>query len=261
MLKKVLKQSPENKTLIKVKDVTIGDGSFNLIAGPCSVESYEQLDKIAKAIKDNGGKFLRGGTYKLRTSPYTFQGLRLDGLKILKEIGDKYNLITISELPSLNRLDEFIKYVDVIQVGMRNMDNYEMLKELGKIKKPIILKRGDSSTVEEWLYAAEYVLAGGNDQIILCERGIKTFEKYTRNTLDLSSVLAIQKLSHLPVMIDPSHGTGRSDMVSKFVEIAKFIDADGAMIEIAIDPKTALSDGFQAIDLEEYERLVKKICQ
>lgn len=255
---KVHKNNKKDKTLVKVRDVTFNDGSFNLIAGPCSVESYEMLDEIASLIVKNGGKLLRAGTYKLRTSPYTFQGLGQEGIEILHKVGKKYNLVTVSEIPSLCELDLFIEKVDIIQVGTRNMENYPLLEALGKTNKPIILKRGQQATIEEWLLAAEYILKGGNDQVILCERGIRTFETYTRNTLDLSAVLALRDLTHLPVIIDPSHGTGRSEMVSSFVEIAHFMKTDGAIIEVHKEPENALSDGFQAIDFKEYERLVNK---
>lgn len=256
---KVYKKKDSDKTLVKIKDVIFNDGSFNLIAGPCSIESYESLEEIAKLIKKNKGRIIRGGTYKLRTSPYTFQGIGSEAVDFLHEIGKKYNLITVSEIPSLLELDLFIEKIDIIQVGARNMDNYPLLTALGHTKKPIILKRGPAATIEEWLNAAEYILDGGNDQVILCERGIKTFETYTRNTLDLSSVLAIRKLSHLPVIIDPSHGTGRADMVLDFTKIAKFMESDGAIIEIHKEPEKALSDGFQTIDFEEYERLVDQL--
>lgn len=256
---KVYKKFEIDKTLVKVKDVTFNDGSFNLIAGPCSVESYESLEKIAEVIKNNGGKIIRGGTFKLRTSPYNFQGLGREGVKILSEIGKKYNLVTVSEIPCILELDLFIEYIDIIQVGARNMDNSSLLKALGKVNKPIILKRGPSSTIEEWLLAAEYILEGGNNQVILCERGSRSFETYTRNTLDLSAALAAKKLSHLPVIIDPSHGTGRADMVSDFTKVAKFLSFDGAIIEIHENPVEALSDGFQSIDFDEYTELVSSL--
>lgn len=256
---KVHKKNENHKTVIKVKDVSFGDESFNLIAGPCAIEDYQSLDLIAKTIKDNGGKILRGGTFKLRTSPYTFQGLGKEGVDILFEVGKKHNLVTVSEITCLNQLDLFAEKVDIIQVGARNMDNYPLLTALGKVRKPIILKRGASSTIEEWLLAAEYILNGGNEEVILCERGITTFETYTRNTLDISAVLAVKKLTHLPIIIDPSHGTGRRDMIEDFVEIAKFIKTDGAMIEIHEHPEKALSDGFQTIDFVEYKRLITKL--
>lgn len=256
---KVYKQNENHKTTITLRDVTFGDGSFNLIAGPCAIEGYKSLDLIAKTIKENGGKILRGGTYKLRTSPYTFQGLGEDAVNILYEVGKKYNLVTVSEITSLNQLEMFIDKIDIIQVGARNMDNYPLLEALGKVKKPIILKRGAAATIEEWLLAAEYILNGGNNEVILCERGITTFETYTRNTLDISAVLAAQKLSHLPVIIDPSHGTGRRDMVIDFTLISQFIKADGAMVELHEDPEKALSDSFQTIDFKEYKRLNEEL--
>lgn len=256
---KVIKANQDDKTVIKVNDITFNDGSFNLIAGPCSVESYDSLDKIAKIIVKNNGKIIRGGTYKLRTSPYSFQGLGDEAVEILYQIGQKYHLVTVSEIPSIEQLELFSNKIDIIQVGARNMDNYPLLKALGKTNKPIILKRGPSATIEEWLLAAEYIIDAGNNQVILCERGIKTFETYTRNTLDLAAALAVRKLSHLPVIIDPSHGTGRADMVSDFTRIAKFIKLDGAIIEIHEDPDNALSDGFQTINFQEYESLVDSL--
>lgn len=256
---KVHKDNPNHRSIIKIKNVTFGDGSFNLIAGPCAIENYELLDETARLIKSQGGKLLRAGTYKLRTSPYTYQGLGKEAVQILSDIGKKYDLITVSEIPGISELDLFIDKVDIIQVGTRNMDNYPLLQALGKTNKPIILKRGSAATIEDWLFAAEYILQGGNNRVILCERGIKTFETYTRNTLDLSAVLAIKHLSHLPVIVDPSHGTGIDYMVSDFTKIAKFMGSDGAMIEISKSPETALSDGFQTIDFNEYERLVEEL--
>ena len=256
---KVLKTKSSTKTIIKIKDVTIGDGSFVLIAGPCSIEDYKSLDKMGALISKNGGKVIRGGAFKLRTSPYSFQGLGTEGLIDLYKVGQKYNLVTISELTDLSNLDDYLKYIDIIQVGARNMNNYEMLKKLGTIRKPILLKRGPDATIYEWLYAAEYLLSAGNKEVILCERGIRTFETYTRNTLDLSAVLAIKELSHLPIFVDPSHGTGRSEMVVPLVMASKVIGADGAMVEIAEVPEKALSDGKQAINFSEYVEMMKKI--
>lgn len=256
---KVYKKNKDHKTLVKVKDVIFNDGSFNLIAGPCSIESYESLDKTAQVIKKNGGKLIRGGTYKLRTSPYSYEGLGKEAVNYLYEIGKKYNLITVSEIPSVLELDMFIEKIDIIQVGARNMNNFPLLKALGKTNKPIILKRGAQSTIEEWLLAAEHILNEGNNQVILCERGSRSFETYTRNTLDLSAALAAKKLSHLPVIVDPSHGTGRADMVSDFTKVAKFMSFDGALIEIHENPEIALSDGFQTIDFKEYEELVASL--
>ncbi|MGI6781250.1 MAG: 3-deoxy-7-phosphoheptulonate synthase [Acholeplasmataceae bacterium] len=256
---KIYKKQKDHKTIVKVKDVTFNDGSFNLIAGPCSIESYESLDKTAGIISKNGGKLIRGGTFKLRTSPYSFEGLGKEAIDYLHKIGKKYNLITVSEIPSILELTMFIEKIDIIQVGARNMNNFPLLKALGKTKKPVILKRGSQSTIEEWLLAAEHILNEGNDQIILCERGSRSFETYTRNTLDLSAALAAKKLTHLPVIIDPSHGTGRADMVSDFTKVAKFMKFDGALIEIHENPETALSDGFQTIDFDEYEELVASL--
>src|SRR5690606_18106098 len=200
---KAFKQNPTTVTL--KNGVTIGADEFVVMAGPCSVESEEQLKIIATQVKESGAKILRGGVFKPRTSPYAFQGLGIEGLKLMRKVADELGLAIVTELMGTEHLEEFVKYVDIIQIGARNMQNFDLLKAVGKTNVPILLKRGLSSTIEEWLMSAEYILANGNDQVILCERGIRTFEKYTRNTLDISAVLAIKELSHLPVIIDPSH--------------------------------------------------------
>jgi len=254
------KSFKEKSTIITLKNGTkIGGDSFVTIAGPCAVESEESLAIIASFIHQNQGKILRGGCYKPRTSPYSFQGLEEEGLKLLRKYGDKYNLTVVSEIPNENLLPTFEKYVDIIQVGARNMQNFSLLKALGQSKTPILLKRGLSNTIEEWLQAAEYVLANGNEQVILCERGIRTFETYTRNTLDISAVLAVKELSHLPIIVDPSHASGRWSMIEKLSLASLAVGADGIIIEIHNNPKNALSDGPQSLELEKYSQLVTKL--
>ena len=227
----------------------IGGEKIALIAGPCSVESEEQITNIASSVKMCGAGFLRGGAFKPRTSPYSFQGLELQGLE----------LPIVTEIMSTSMIEKFNEEVDIIQVGARNMQNFDLLKELGKIKKPILLKRGLSATIEELLMSAEYIMAGGNEQVILCERGVRTFENYTRNTLDLSAIPVIKKLSHLPIIIDPSHATGKSWMVEPLSKAAIAAGADGLIIEVHNDPKNALCDGQQSITPEEYKILVEKL--
>ena len=237
----------------------IGGEKIALIAGPCSVESAEQITNIASSVKMCGAGFLRGGAFKPRTSPYSFQGLELQGLELLKLAKKKTGLPIVTEIMSTSMIEKFNEEVDIIQVGARNMQNFDLLKELGKIKKPILLKRGLSATIEELLMSAEYIMAGGNEQVILCERGIRTFENYTRNTLDLSAIPVIKKLSHLPIIIDPSHATGKSWMVEPLSKAAIAAGADGLIIEVHNDPKNALCDGQQSITPEEYKILVEKL--
>ena len=220
-----------NDTVIDVNGRKIGEGHFVIISGPCSVESEEQIVTIAKELKKAGASFLRGGAYKPRTSPYSFQGLGLEGLEFLKIARDETGLPIVSEIMSTDVLDRFVEDVDIIQVGARNMQNFVMLRELGRINKPVLLKRGLSATLEEWLMSAEYILNEGNEKVILCERGIRTFETYTRNTLDLSAIPAIKKLSHLPVIVDPSHATGKAWMVGTMSKAA-LVSADGVIIEV-----------------------------
>lgn len=242
-----------------VLEQKIGGEKIALIAGPCSVESAEQITNIASSVKMCGAGFLRGGAFKPRTSPYSFQGLELQGLELLKLAKKKTVLPIVTEIMSTSMIEKFNEEVDIIQVGARNMQNFDLLKELGKIKKPILLKRGLSATIEELLMSAEYIMAGGNEQVILCERGIRTFENYTRNTLDLSAIPVIKKLSHLPIIIDPSHATGKSWMVEPLSKAAIAAGADGLIIEVHNDPKNALCDGQQSITPEEYKILVEKL--
>jgi len=249
---------PEN-TLINVGNEIIGGKKLSIIAGPCSVESEEQILSIAKSVKASGATFLRGGAFKPRTSPYSFQGLKKEGLELLKYARKETGLPIVTEIMSTEFLDDFVEDVDIIQVGARNMQNFELLKQLGKTQKPILLKRGISSTIEELLMSAEYILAGGNDNVILCERGIRTFERYTRNTLDLSAIPAIKKLSHLPVIVDPSHATGLWWMVEPLAKAAIAVGADGLIIEVHNDPSNALCDGNQSIKPSRFDHLMEKL--
>ena len=245
--KKANRKFHPQDTMVDCGGVTIGHGLFQIIAGPCSVESNEQITAVAQAVKDAGATVLRGGAFKPRTSPYSFQGLAYEGLDMLCHAREQTGLPIVTELMSPYDIDTFVDKVDCIQVGARNMQNFDLLKQLGKIRKPILLKRGLSATIEEWLMSAEYIMAGGNEQVILCERGIRTFETYTRNTLDLSAICAVKKLSHLPVIVDPSHSTGKSWMVQPIARAAIAVGADGVMIEVHNDPAHALCDGAQSI--------------
>lgn len=245
-------------TVVEIGEAKIGGGNFSVIAGPCSVESEEQIIGIARSVKAAGATLLRGGAFKPRTSPYSFQGLRGDGIRLLLEAKKETGLPIVSEMMDMSQLPLF-ENVDVIQVGARNMQNFEMLKELGHLNKPILLKRGLASTLEELLMSAEYIMAGGNTQVILCERGIRTFETYTRNTLDVSAVPALKTLSHLPVIIDPSHATGRSAMVEPMALAAAAAGADGLIIEVHNDPQHALCDGPQSVRPEEFSRIMRRV--
>lgn len=250
---------PEN-TVIKFNNgIEIGGNQFVMMAGPCSVESEDQLRTIAKELKKSGVRFLRGGAYKPRTSPYSFQGLGLEGLKILRKVADEFDMLVVTELMSPDVLDEFEKYVDIIQIGARNMQNFSLLKELGRSTKPILLKRGIAATIQEWLMSAEYVMANGNEDIIMCERGIRTYETYTRNTLDISAVLAIKELSHLPVIVDPSHAAGRWNMIESLSLASLAVGADGLIVEVHHDPEHAMSDGAQSLKPHKYDQMVKKL--
>ena len=250
---------PQNSEVKITDDIFIGGKKIALIAGPCSVESEDQIIGIAKNVKESGARLLRGGAFKPRTSPYSFQGLEAEGLDLLKIAKKETGLPIVTELMSEKYLERFVKDVDIIQIGARNMQNFDLLKELGKIDKPILLKRGLSATIEELLMSAEYIMAGGNERVILCERGIRTFETYTRNTLDLSAVPAIKRLSHLPVVIDPSHAAGKNWMVDPLSKAAVAVGADGLIIEVHNDPANALCDGPQSIRPEEYDKLVKEL--
>lgn len=258
--KKASRSFKQEDTIIDLgDDIKIGGHHFQMIAGPCSVEYEEQLRLAAKAVKEGGGTILRGGAFKPRTSPYTFQGLEEEGLKLLRKIADEFQLKVISEIPSADLVPLFEQYVDIIQIGARNMQNFFLLKALGKTTKPVMIKRGLSATIEEWLMSAEYIMAGGNDNVILCERGIRTYETYTRNTLDISSVLAIKELSHLPVIIDPSHAAGKYWMIEKLSLASVAVGAHGLMIEIHHDPEHALSDGAQSLKPKRFLDMMEKI--
>lgn len=248
----------EHNTVIKIKDVEIGGNHVAMMSGPCSVESEEQIFKLAKVVAESGAKILRGGAFKPRTSPYAFQGLGEEGLKMMRAAADQYNLLVITEVMQIEQIDLIYKYSDIFQVGARNMQNFSLLKELGKIDKSIMLKRGIAATIEEWLMSAEYILAGGNKDIILCERGIRTFENATRNTFDLSAIPVIHKKSHLPIIADPSHATGLRDQVPPMARAAVAAGADGLMIEIHHDPEAALSDGPQALLPSTYLKLMEE---
>ena len=246
-------------TTIKVKDIIIGGKEVIVMAGPCVVENEQQIFETAHQVKALGAKILRGGAFKPRTSPYSFQGLGEEGLKLLAQAGKETGLAVVTEVMSVNQIDLIAKYTDIFQVGARNMQNFVLLTELGKIKKPILLKRGLSATIEELLLSAEYILSEGNYEVILCERGIRTFENYTRNTLDLSAIPAIKILSHLPIIVDPSHGTGRWRLVSPMAKAAIAAGADGLLIEVHPDPKSSLSDGAQSLKLDTFAQLMKEL--
>ena len=246
-------------TVINVNGVLIGGDNFTVMAGPCSVESEEQIIGIANDVKASGASILRGGAYKPRTSPYAFQGLALEGLDLLKEAREATGLPIITEIPSIDLIPRFVEEVDIIQVGARNMQNFELLKALGKIDKPILLKRGLCNTISEWLMAAEYILAGGNNKVILCERGIRTYETYTRNTLDLSAVLAVKELSHLPVIVDPSHSTGKWSMVEAMSKAALAAGADGIIVEVHNNPECALCDGAQSLKPKKFDKMMGQL--
>ncbi len=246
-------------TVITVNDVKFGGGNLGMIAGPCSVETLEQVDETARKLCDAGVKILRGGAFKPRTSPYAFQGLGEEGLKILRQVADKYNMAVTSEIMEVSHIPMFLDYVDILQVGARNMQNFNLLKKLGEINKPVMLKRGLSATIEEWLMSAEYIMSGGNREVILCERGIRTFEHMTRNTLDISAIPVVQKISHLPVIVDPSHATGLRDKVAPMSKAAIAAGADGLIIEVHNNPDCALCDGAQSLHPEEFAELYKDL--
>ncbi len=249
---------PED-TIVKVENSIVGGGHLGIMAGPCSVESEEQIVEVAKRVKKAGANFLRGGAFKPRTSPYSFQGLELEGLKLLKIAKQETGLPIVTELMSTDYLDTYVEECYMIQIGARNMQNFDLLKQVGRTKKPVLLKRGLSSTIEEWLMSAEYIMAGGNDNVILCERGIRTFETITRNTLDLQAVPVIKKLSHLPIIIDPSHAGGYAYLVEPMAKAAIMAGADGLMIEVHNDPEKALSDGQQSLTPDAFDKLMSKV--
>ena len=258
--KKANKMFHPKPTVIEVNGQKIGgDSRLALMAGPCSVESEEQIVGIAQEVKKMGANFLRGGAFKPRTSPYAFQGLQYEGLELLMEAREKTGLPIVTEIMSPYDIETFVEKVDIIQVGARNMQNFELLKELGRTSKPILLKRGLSATIEEWLMSAEYIMSGGNEKIILCERGIRTFETYTRNTLDISAIPAVKNLSHLPVVVDPSHATGKWWMVEPLARAAVAVGSDGLIIEVHNDPANALCDGQQSIKPHVFGELMEQI--
>ena len=246
-------------TVVDVAGVPVGGKRLAVMAGPCSVESREQITGVARSVKASGAAMLRGGAFKPRTSPYAFQGLKYEGLELLDAAREETGLPIVSEIMSPNDIDVFVERVDLIQVGARNMQNFDLLRQLGKVNKPVLLKRGLSATIEEWLMSAEYIMAGGNPNVILCERGIRTFETYTRNTVDLGAVPAVKKLSHLPVIVDPSHGTGKWWMVEPMARAAVAVGADGLMIEVHNDPTHALSDGQQSIKPEVFATIMDDV--
>ena len=248
-------------TIVDVSGVKVGCGNLAMIAGPCSVESYEQVLEIGKAIKASGANMLRGGAFKPRTSPYAFQGLGLAGLEILCAVRDEIGLPIVTEIMSPEYLDVFNEKVDLIQVGARNMQNFDLLKQLGQVKRPILLKRGLNATYNEWIMSAEYIMASGNENVILCERGVRTFETYTRNTLDLQSVPVLKKLTHLPVIVDPSHAGGKWWLVDSMSMASVAAGADGLMIEVHNDPECALCDGAQSLKPKKYDQLISDIGQ
>ena len=247
-------------TIVDVgKGVRIGGNEVIVAAGPCSVESAEQIQTVAEIVKRAGAKILRGGAFKPRTSPYTFQGLGEKGLQFLREAADKYSLVVVSEVMDPSQISMMLRYADILQVGARNMQNYHLLRTLGEVHKPVLLKRGMSATIEELLLSAEYILSGGNYNVILCERGIRTFETYTRNTLDIAAIPVIKKLSHLPIIADPSHGTGRRDKVAPMARAAVAAGADGLLIEVHNDPDHALSDGAQSLFPHQLDTLMAEL--
>ena len=250
-------------TIVKVgppgRQIEIGGRDVVMMAGPCTVESQEQITDIAGIMSECGIRVLRGGAFKPRTSPYSFQGMGEEGLKVLRQAADKHNLIVISEVMNQTQIPMFLDYVDILQVGARNMQNFDLLKELAKVRRPVLLKRGPSSTIEEWLLSAEYIMMGGNHDVMLCERGIRTFENYTRNTLDISAIPVVKKLSHLPILVDPSHGTGRRDKVPPMARAAVAAGADGLLIEVHHAPETALCDGAQSLYPAQFRELMAQL--
>ena len=247
------------RTVVAMGDLRIGGDEVIVMAGPCSAETEEQVEAAAAAVAKAGAKVLRGGAFKPRSSPYSFQGLGEDGLKQLRGAADRHNLKLVSEVMDTSQIELVTRYADMLQVGTRNMQNYTLLRELGKTRTPILLKRGISATIEEWLLSAEYVLSGGNSDVVLCERGIRTFESYTRNTLDISAIPVVQKLSHLPIVVDPSHGTGLRDKVAPMARAAVAAGGDGLIIEVHPDPDHALSDGAQSMFPAQFERLMAEL--
>jgi len=259
--KLVSRQAKPQRTVVNVGGVRIGDGSLVVIAGPCSVESREQLFSTARAVKAAGAQLLRGGAYKPRTSPYDFQGLGVEALRLLHEVRQELGLPVVTEVMSTEDVDVICEHVDMLQVGARNMQNFALLRRLAVIQTPVLLKRGPSASVKEWLLAAEYLLAGGNRNVVLCERGIKTFETETRNTLDLAAVALAREMSHLPVVVDPSHGTGRRSLIAPLSRAAAALGADGLLVEVHPCPERALSDGPQSLDFDGFRDLMDRLAE
>ena len=247
------------RTVIDVKGVPVGGSQIALMAGPCTVETYEQTWESASACRAAGATILRGGAYKPSTSPYSFQGHGVEALKILRDIANRLGMRVITEVMDLRNVELVCEYADILQIGTRNMQNYDLLREVGKVQTPVMLKRGMSAKIEEWLQAAEYILLGGNPNVMLCERGIRTFETYTRNTMDLSAVPALKELTHLPVVVDPSQGTGRRSLVSAMTKAAVAVGADGLLIEVHPHPEAALKDGAQSLTCEDFGTLVEEL--
>ena len=247
------------KTVVRVGDAAIGNRELAIIAGPCAIESREQAFAVAEVVQRSGARFFRGGAVKPRTSPYSFQGLGEEGWKIMAEVREKFGLKIVAEALDEKAVDLVEQHADMIQIGARNMQNFSLLRRAGRSKLPVLLKRGMAAMLDEWLLAAEYIMAEGNYQVVLCERGVRTFAQHTRNTLDLAAIPAVRRISHLPVIVDPSHGTGKSFMVTPLARAGVAVGADGLMIEVHDQPERALSDGAQALNLEQYEQLVREV--
>jgi 3-deoxy-7-phosphoheptulonate synthase len=247
------------KTVVNARGVEIGGNQVVIMAGPCTIENERQVFETARRVARAGARVLRGGAYKPRTSPYAFQGMGVEGLKLLRAAGDELNMATISEVMEISQIEGMLPYVDILQVGARNMQNYNLLSALGQIRKPVLLKRGMSATIQEWLLASEYILAGGNYEVILCERGIRTFETYTRNTLDISAIPVINKLSHLPIIADPSHAVGRREKVMPLARAIVAAGADGVLIEVHHEPEKAVCDGPQSLYPDQFARLMDEL--
>jgi 3-deoxy-7-phosphoheptulonate synthase len=249
----------KEKTVVNARGVAIGGRDVVILAGPCTIESEAQVFETARRVAKSGARILRGGAYKPRSSPYAFQGMGVDGLKILRAAGDEFNMATVSEVMEISQIEGMLEYVDILQVGARNMQNFNLLSALGQVRKPVLLKRGMSATIQEWLLAAEYILAGGNYDVILCERGIRTFETATRNTLDIAAIPVIDKLSHLPIIADPSHASGRRDKVAPLARAIVAAGADGVLIEVHHDPDKAVCDGPQSLYPDQFARLMDEL--
>src|SRR5688572_1131649 len=259
--KVVAREYKKERTIIDVRGVPVGGDEVVMMAGPCTVESEEQLDMTARAVARGGARILRGGAYKPSTSPYSFQGMGVPGLKLLRETADRYELAVVTEVMDVRKVELVSEYADLLQVGTRNMQNYDLLKEVGMARRPILLKRGMSARIEEWLLAAEYIASSGNENIILCERGVRTFETSTRNTLDISAVPSVKSLSHLPIIVDPSQGTGKRDLVPPMCRAAIAAGADGLIVEVHPNPDHAIKDGAQSMTIEAYEQMMPELAK